>query len=278
MREEIQKYQQAAQLLQDCLELEYPPMAIKLAENEKEIPENAVRPMRDLGVHYAECQCIAKARVDGKTYALTLEDHWCWFPLICYGFVDVRKGNQDYEIVMNNLGIPCRKKAEAFFEKFPKLPYKSVKAYVVAPMTKAEFIPDLVLVYGKPQQIREMVGAVKYMTGDVVHTDLDYVDSCGWDIVPTMLERKFRVTIPDPGERERAEVADTEMILSAPGEHFVEMCEVTEMKHRRIAARPGRFCGLVPDFPRAEFMTMLYKEWGLQCDGPISWHEEERGY
>lgn len=39
MREEIQKYQQAAQLLQDCLELEYPPMAIKLAENEKEIPE-----------------------------------------------------------------------------------------------------------------------------------------------------------------------------------------------------------------------------------------------
>ena len=51
MREEIQKYQQAAQLLQDCLELEYPPMAIKLAENEKEIPENAVRPMRDLGVH-----------------------------------------------------------------------------------------------------------------------------------------------------------------------------------------------------------------------------------
>ena len=101
MREEIQKYQQAAQLLQDCLELEYPPMAIKLAENEKEIPENAVRPMRDLGVHYAECQCIAKARVDGKTYALTLEDHWCWFPLICYGFVDVRKGNQDYEIVMN---------------------------------------------------------------------------------------------------------------------------------------------------------------------------------
>ena len=36
-------------------------MAIKLAENEKEIPENAVRPMRDLGVHYAECQCIAEA-------------------------------------------------------------------------------------------------------------------------------------------------------------------------------------------------------------------------
>ena len=73
MREEIQKYQQAAQLLQDCLELEYPPVAIKLAKSEEEIPENAVRPMRDLGVHYAECQCIAKARVDGKTYALTLK-------------------------------------------------------------------------------------------------------------------------------------------------------------------------------------------------------------
>ncbi len=279
MKQQISEYQEASKLLMECLELSHSPMAVKLAKDESEIPPEAIRPLRDLNVHYAECQCLAKSRMDGKTYALTLEDHWCWFPLICYGFVDVRKGNQDYEIVMNNLGIPCREKAEAFFEKFPKLPPESVAAYVVAPMVQAAFIPDLVLIYcDNPQQLREMAGAVKYMTGDVIHTDLDYVDSCGWDTVCSMLTGDFRVTIPDPGEIERAEIGNNEMILTAPGGKFVELCHITDLKHKRIAARPGRFCGLVPDFPRAEFITRLYKEWGLQADGAISWTEEQRGY
>lgn len=279
MEQSYYAHQEAAKLLMECLDLTHSPMAIKLAKDESEIPPEAIRPFRDLKVHYAECQCLAKSRVDGKTYALTLEDHWCWFPLICYGFVDVRKGNRDYEIVMNNLGIPCREKAEAFFDKIPKLPYKSVAAYVVAPMVSAAFVPDLVLIYcDHAQQLREIAGAVKYMTGDVIHTDLDYVDSCGWDIAHSMLTRDFRVTIPDPGEIERAEIGNNEMILTSPGEKFVELCQVTDLKHRRIAARPGRFCGLVSDFPRAEFIVNLYKEWGLQADGPISWTEEQRGY
>ena len=279
MDQKVLEYQKAARLLMDCLGLTHSPMAVKLARSEDEIPEEAVRPYRELHVQYAECQCFAKSRVDGKTYALTLEDHWCWFPLICYGFVDVKKGNRDYEIVMNNLGIPCREKAEAFFEKFPKLPYKSVAAYVTAPMVTASFIPDLILVYcDNPQQLREMAGAVKYMTGAGLHTDLDYVDSCGWDIAVSMLSRDFRVTIPDPGEIERAEIGRNEMILTAPGEKFVELCEVTDLKHKRIEARPGRDCGLVPDFPRPEFIVNLYREWGLEASGPISWSEEQRGY
>lgn len=279
MKQEITDIQKAAASLVQVLELKHSPMAIKLAKTEKDIPPEAVRPLRDLGVHYGECQVLAMARKDHKTYALTLEDHWCWFPLICYGFVDVQKGNADYEIVMNNLGIPCREKQEAFFETFPRLPHRSVSAYVVAPATHANYVPDLVLVYcDTAQQLRQLVGAVKYMTGDVLKTSLDYVDSCGWDIAPSYLNRTFAVTIPDPGEIERAEIGENELILTVPQEYFLELCAVTEMKKSKIMARPGRNCGLIPDFPRPEFIANLYKEWGLQSDGPISWTEEERGY
>lgn len=199
------KSNQAAARLMKVLGLRNSPMAIKLAKSENEVPREAIRPMRDMGVHYAECQCLALARNTGNTYALTLEDHWCWFPLICYGFVDVCKGNRDYEIVMNNLGIPCREKQEAFFEKFPRLPY-------------------------------------------------------------------------DPGEIERAEIGRNEIILTIPCEKFIELCAVAEDKHKKKEARPGCNCGLVSDFPRPEFIANLYKEWGLQSDGPISWTEEQRGY
>jgi len=275
----VQAYRQAAGRLMEVMELKPPPMAIKLAKTEAEIPPEAIRPYRDLKVHYAECQCLAMSRKDGKTYALTLEDHWCWFPLICYGLVDVKKGNRDYEIVMNNLGIPEREKAEKFFESFPKLAHNSVAAYVVAPMTAASFIPDLVLVYcDNPQQLRQMAGAVKYMTGGVLQSSLDYVDSCGWDIAPSYQTREFRVTIPDPGEIERAEIGSNEMILTVPEEKFVEFCKVTDYKRQLILNRPGRNCGLVADFPRPQFIVNLYREWGLETDGPISWTEEQRGY
>ena len=81
MKQQIAEYQKAAKLLMECLGLTYSPMAIKLAKDESEIPPEAVRPLRDLKVHYAECQCLAKSRTDGKTYALTLEDPW-GFPVV----------------------------------------------------------------------------------------------------------------------------------------------------------------------------------------------------
>ncbi len=276
---ETETYRQSARSLIDTLQLKHPPMAVLLAKEESEIPDDAIRPLRDLGVHYAECQALALARRDQKTYALTLEDHWCWFPLICYGFVDVRKGNPDYEIVMKNLGIPCRKQQEEFFAKFPKLTHRSVAAYVVCPATIAAFQPDLTLVYcDTAQQLRQLIGAVKFLTGEPLHTTMDYVDSCGWDIVPSLVCNEFRVTIPDPGEIERAEIGENEMILTAPQARFCELCRVTQEKKQNKDARPGCDCGLVPDFPRPEFIKNLYREWGLQSDGATSWTEEQRGY
>ena len=273
------EFQQSARSLMEVLGLQYSPMSILLPKSESDIPADAVRPLRDLGVHYGECQALALARKEKRTYALTLEDHWCWFPLICYGFVDVKKGNRDYEIVMNNLGIPCREKQEKFFETFPRLPHLCVCAYVVGPTDTVAYQPDLVLIYcNTAQQLRELIGAVKYMTGDALHTTLDYVDSCGWDIAPSYVTREFRVTIPDPGEIERAEIGTNEMILTVPQEKVVELCAVTEDKHKKKAARPGCDCGLVPDFPRPEFIANLYREWGLQSEGPISWTEGQRGY
>ena len=68
MTEKVKSYQAAARRLMEALHVTHPPMAIKLAKDESEIPENAIRPLRDLGLHYAECQCLAMSRKDKKTY------------------------------------------------------------------------------------------------------------------------------------------------------------------------------------------------------------------
>lgn len=259
--------------------LTYSPLGIKFAATAEDVPGNAIYPYRDMGEKWAVCQIVQKARQEERTYAMTRDDNWCWYPLISYGFVKVEKGMLDYDIVMNNLGIPQRDKEEKFFEKIPTLDYGSCYAVVIAPLSVAQFIPDIILVYcDNCWQLRCMVGAVKYMDGDMLATELDYVNSCCWSMIPTYQTRAFRVTLPDPGEVLRAEIGTNEIILSVPTERFQELVDITLLKDARNANRPRTNCGLVPYFPRPEFIENLYRLWGLEYGGEISWTEAQRGY
>ena len=276
---DIRELREASERLMSCSDLTYYPIAIKFAKSEEEVPEGAIRPFRDTGNKWAVCQLIQKARREGVTYAMTQEDHWCWYPQISYGHVKLEKGNYDYEVTLNNVGIPHVERELKFVDKIPHLDYNANYATLIAPINVAEYVPDLILIYCDNAQIlRRLIGAVKYLDGDMLATELDYVNSCCWSMIPTYQTRKFRVTIPDPGEFERAEIGASEMILSVPTERYVEVCDTMVMKEARFAKRPGIHTGLVPYFARPEFIDNLYKYWGLEHGRNISWTEAQRGY
>lgn len=275
----LQDLKSRAAALQAGQQLTYSPIAIKFASTSEEVSPKAVFPFRDLGEKWAVCQIIQKARKENTIYAMTVEDNWCWYPLISYGFVKVEKGNADYKIVMNNLGIPEWDKEESFFKKVPTLEYGSCYAIEIAPLTAADYVPDIILIYcDNCWQVRCLVGAVKYMDGDMLATEFDYVNSCCWSMLPTYKERKFRITLPDPGEILRAEIGKNEIIFSVPTERFIDLVDITLLKDARNANRPRTDCGLIPYFPRPEFIDKLYELWGLEHGGEISWTEAQRGY
>jgi uncharacterized protein (DUF169 family) len=191
----------------------------------------------------------------------------------------LKEGEEDYNITLNNLGIPQREREEKFLKKIPTLEEKSCYAVLIGTVDTIQYIPDVILIYCDDAQIlRRLIGAVKYMDGDMMATELDYVNSCCWSMIPTYQTRKFRVTIPDPGEIERAEIGHSEVILTVPTEKFSELARVMELKESRFKGRPGLHTGLVPYFPRPEFIDMLYRIWGLEYGREISWTEEQRGY
>ena len=74
--------------LEKLLLLRTSPIAIKFLEKEEDIPEGAIRPKRDQGVHLAQCQAFALSRRKRQTVAMLKEDNWCWAPLIGYGLVN----------------------------------------------------------------------------------------------------------------------------------------------------------------------------------------------
>ena len=94
------KYTDYAEELRSRMLLETFPIAIAMLESEADIPEGAVRPVRDLGGHMSLCQGFALSRREELTVAFLKEDHWCYVPVVAFGQAEppqfILDGNADY--------------------------------------------------------------------------------------------------------------------------------------------------------------------------------------
>ena len=233
------------------------PIAVRFLRDEEEIPDKAIRPKRDRGYHLAQCQAFAMTRRQGLTIATLKEDQWCWAPLIGYGLVPPAEEGEIPRMVEDH-------EAAKYLEKtWPRLEYKKYVGVVSAPLPTANFEPDLVLIYSNTAQMRTMLMATKYKEGRLVTSEFDPIDSCVFSTVPVMLTRRYRVTLPDPGEFQRAMAGEDEIILSVPIEKVEEL--VSGLKHLEETgqgythfSREMRF-----DFPRPRCYRELFKKWGL---------------
>ena len=199
-----EEYNRFGEDLENILLLRTSPLAVKMLENESDIPENAVRPKRDRGHHLAQCQAFSLSRRQKITVAMLKEDHWCWGPLIAYGLVDPALSESFSEI---------KKQVKLM----PRLDYGRYIGLVSAPLRTAGFIPDVVLIYCNNAQLRNMLLSMKYSGEPLVTSIFDPIDSCAYAVIPA-LSGQFRITLPDPGEYDRALAAEDEIIFSVPGD------------------------------------------------------------
>ncbi len=250
--------------LREMLLLRFEPIAIRMIEDESDVPENAIRPQKDMGTHMALCQAFSLARREYKTVYMVKEDHWCWNPLIGLGHVDCSEGTETFEVVCTALGIPDMDKARAFFAKFPRFPLGKYKGIVTAPLSDCPFDPDVVLIYSNNAQLRSMLWGIKAMTGEIVKTEMDAIDSCVYAIIIPMQNGEYRVTIPDIGEFERAAPNEDEIILSVPKGRMKELVDGTRYFEDRSMGYTGLKRELDFDYSRPPFYNTLYKLWGLE--------------
>jgi uncharacterized protein (DUF169 family) len=83
----VKEIQEQAEKLEDLLRLQSLPLGIKMLTSGDEIPKEAQRPVRDMGFHLNFCQALALSRRNGLTIAQTIEDMWCFEPVVGFGFV-----------------------------------------------------------------------------------------------------------------------------------------------------------------------------------------------
>ncbi len=248
--------------LGELLELRYPAVALKMTNDDSEVPETALRPMEQKGRHIALCQAFALARRQGKTVYMRKQDHWCWNPLITYGAVECARGSKPFNEIASLMGISEADKAEEFVAAFPKLPLGKYAGILIAPLDKADFQPDVTLVYCKNDQLRLILMAVNSQTGAMLDSSFTALDSCVYSVIPPLLEGEYRITLPDPGEYERALTAEDDIIFTIPAQREEEFYKGVDFQLQR-GGRDSFYYMMKEDFERPPFYNRLFEAWGL---------------
>jgi len=243
------------------LGLKTSPIAVRFVKSAGQVPAGALRPKRDKGCHLAQCQAFGLARQQKLSVALLKEDHWCWAPLDAYGLVPPLTEPPAAAAAM--VGSP--EAARRLWAKYPRLEYGRYAGTVSAPLETANFEPDMALVYMDSAQMRNCLLAIKYTEGALVQSEFDPIDSCVFCTIPTLLTGEYRITMPDPGDYERAMAAEDEIILTVPAAKLESLVAgLQRFQQRGTASRP-RATEIQPDFPQPPFYRELFRQWGLDA-------------
>lgn len=200
------------------------PLAVKLIENESEIPAGARRPMRDMGYHFDLCQAFAASRRDGVTMALTKNDNYCCEPVIGYG-LDVPP--RDFMAGKNRFpqDVASLEAGSHYAEDLPKLEPGRYTGVIAAPLSKTPFIPDVVVIYCDSEQLSLLLLAAEHADGHDLPIHISSHAACVYAVVPSIKSNRCNVAVPCRGDHYNAMAGDNEMIFSVPISRLADIME-----------------------------------------------------
>ncbi|MDD6189397.1 MAG: DUF169 domain-containing protein [Clostridiales bacterium] len=259
----IAEYNALGKELEENLILRYSPIALKLIYSEDEIPEGTLRPYKDRGDRLAMCQAYAMVRRNRTALTMLKEDHWCVWPLVSYGLVELE--DADYEYMGDKFFMKDPERSKKFLrEEYPMLASeKKPLGFTMAPLRSCNFEPDIVTIYCRPAQIRSILMAAKFHSCEMLNVTLDPVDSCVHSSIPVLNGKDYNITFPDPGEYERGLTDEDEVMFTLRAEKLEELVGGLKFLSGVGFGYQGLAMDMPMNFPRPEFYNVMFEKWGL---------------
>jgi uncharacterized protein (DUF169 family) len=219
--------------LMNLLRLKSFPLAVKLLEDEKSIPSESKRPVKDWGYHLDLCQAFSMSRWEEKNIAMLKKDMWCFEPVVGYGLAeppeDFLKGNNRYPF-----SAMSQKAGEKWATSLPKMQVGQYIGIVSASLRKCTFEPDVMMVYADPSQITQILIAKNCIDGEDISCSLSGHAACVYAVVPVMQDKKCKIVSSCRGDRRIAMAQDNEMIFSAPMAFLEDLiCSLKYLKKQK---------------------------------------------
>ena len=194
------------------------PVAVKLCKTPQDLPARVKFPFKDLGRKIPLCQGMALARRYGWVIAIGNEDQSCPFGALTrnfLGFVSPKAGYLDGTFLDSI--EPGKKTIESGVAKAAsRLEYGKYEYAVLAPLHRASFDPDLIVVYGNAAQVARLIqGSLRKRGGKLSSSSLGGI-ACSSVIAKTVLEDECQYVVAGAGDRYFALTQDDELIFTMP--------------------------------------------------------------
>jgi len=145
-----------------------------------------------------------------------------------------------------------------------RLPVGKYPGMVFGPLKNANYAPDLTMIYCNTGQLRHLLFSLMHARGYRVASTLDPIGSCVHSVVPSLLTGECKVTVPDPGDFERAMAGEDEMILTIPTAKLKELMDGIYFYEKSNRGYKSFSRMMLADFPQPSFYQEYFKKWGLK--------------
>ncbi len=248
--EKLNIYKEYGKKIEKYIRPETFPLAIKLIQNESEIPKTAKRPKRDLKLQNFVCQNFRMARSYGWTIAITEEDIACKLARIVYSWdlisEETAKWGHQFNIGLYSKDFETSKKLDKCLYILPK----GYIGLVISPLTRTKIIPDVIQIYCNPAQAMRFIQAYLYMKGGVMSfSAAGRMGSCHEGVIKPFQLKEPQLIILGNGDRVWGGAEDNELLISIPNDKINLVLEGLEATHKAGLRYPiPKYMNYTPGF------------------------------
>ncbi len=235
------------------------PLAVRMVRAGETLPEKTRRPRNEFGHTVAICQTFSLARRYGWQLAVGEEDIGCPLALTAFGFKPMTEafacGEMCGGMFTESNEIGARTEIQV-----PKFNFREYKYVLTAPVGRAEFQPQIYLIYGNSAQVMRMLTAWLWKDGGYLSSRFSGRIDCADICIETIQTGKPQVILPCYGDRVFGQTQDDEMAFTIPAGEEQRMIEGFEGTHKGGIRFPTpSYLRYEPQFPKHYYK--LFDEW-----------------
>jgi uncharacterized protein (DUF169 family) len=226
------EYPKASEALKKALGLTSSPVAIRLVHGKDEIPSGVEK----LDKTVRHCQMVSLARREGKMFYSTVDNHECVGGAWSLGLREIseslKTGDFYFKLGKFESAAACKRT----IDQIPHLESGTTYATLYAPLEKAQFIPQVILIVAPARTMLKLAQATLYQLGGRVHSQFSGIQSvCADATAQTYLTGSANYSLGCDGSRKFSGIDDGEMVMGFPAEILTQMVHAVEV----VTAAPG---------------------------------------
>ncbi|MGA2298239.1 MAG: DUF169 domain-containing protein [FCB group bacterium] len=211
-------YNELSNKIIEAIKLDSSPVAVSFSI---EIPLDIPQMKGELRL----CQMLDKARRKKDVFYALVENHRCDGGSVSCGLKERNERSRTGEFLYSELGLfGSKRAARRFINSNPRIEFSTVKVTTFAPLEKATFEPDVVVIICNAKQGMILTEATTFETGKRT-LGMTGPPICSSIVAAPFLTGEVVYSMGDSGARKYMKITDGDVYVGIPGELFPDIVD-----------------------------------------------------